>query len=356
MDGLGMTYTANAVNDLRQQAFNNQQVSTRNNLVNQDLQMDLDLKKQSLQSLASFHAKQQELAQADVAQQKTLEALSSGGASSTPHAERLDKLAQAESLYQGTIAQAKQYKEMADKSYAEGDFGAGDLATKKSQELLKTGMDHADTMLKMKRDNSEQISQMLSPIVTESDQGQRQQEWSALQARALSEGNTDISALPHDVSVAMPTIKNMWGANTKVADQLKIAHDTVTAKRQEILDQSLIAARNSTIAHQRAMEANSRNKGPNGATTNDAKLGTQQNVIYNKYITEYGKLKASYDKAKAGGDDTTAKAVKHEIDILNSNFEQQKLNTSKAFEKKPTRRTSGAPMIKGPFWNNDDDE
>jgi hypothetical protein len=148
----------------------------------------------------------------------------------------------------------------------------------------------------------------------------------------------------------------MWGANTKVADQLKIAHDTVTAKRQEILDQSLIAARNSTIAHQRAMEANSRNKGPNGATTNDAKLGTQQNVIYNKYITEYGKLKASYDKAKAGGDDTTAKAVKHEIDILNSNFEQQKLNTSKAFEKKPTRRTSGAPMIKGPFWNNDDDE
>jgi hypothetical protein len=142
--------------------------------------------------------------------------------------------------------------------------------------------------------------------------------------------------LTGDPTVDEKNARFVYAQGIKVHDQIEMQAKMQEDAQKRWVDASLVKSRLDTAHHQIEMEAIARNKGSKGATTNDANLGKQQNVIYNKYITDYGKLKANYDKAKAGGDDTTAKAVKHQIDVLNSNFEKQKRSTSTAFGKPQT--------------------
>jgi hypothetical protein len=142
--------------------------------------------------------------------------------------------------------------------------------------------------------------------------------------------------LTGDPALDDKTARLIYAQGVKAKDQVTMQAKMHAEKEKGFMDESLRKSRESTMYHQRWLEANAHNNGHKGSTTNDAKLGTQQNVIYNKYITEYGKLKANYDKAKAAGDNTTTEAVKKQIDVLNSNFEKQKRSTSTAFGKQPT--------------------
>jgi hypothetical protein len=144
----------------------------------------------------------------------------------------------------------------------------------------------------------------------------------------------------------------VYAEGIKVHDQIAMQAKMQEDAEKRWMDAARRKAIDSTISHQRAMEAAARDKDPNGANANNAKEITQQNGIYNKYITEYENLRATYNKALENGDKATADALKKQIDVLNSNFRQQKLNTSKAFEKKPTSATpkGDAPKTADQFY------
>jgi hypothetical protein len=154
--------------------------------------------------------------------------------------------------------------------------------------------------------------------------------------------------LTGDPTVDEKNARFVYAEGVKVHDQIAIQAKMQEDAQKKFMDDARRKAIDSTISHQRAMEAAARD---NGSTKTEAKEITQQNGIYNKYITEYENLRSTYNKAKENGDNTTADALKKQIDVLNSNFEQQKRNTSATFGKKTTGGTSGAPKTNDAFWN-----
>jgi hypothetical protein len=362
MDGLGMTYTATAVNDLRQQTFENQQkyLANQSNLKSAALQqestgLDLQAKKIDLQSQEEF--KKSVLAKMAEGQQSQSDLAKLSG-TPTPHDQMKQRLDDVNDKIQSHVSLVQATQKAIDDYATKDPTYAAKMQSQLNAQIAE-GFKLTKEQNELKAGEAGKISAGMAPVF--GPDGKMDPEmYKAWYARNQADGVplADMG-LTGDPTVDEKNARFVYAEGVKVHDQITMQSKMQEEAEKRWMDDARRKAIDSTTAHQRWMEAHTRNGGSNSATTNDSNLIKQQNGIYNKYITEYGKLKANYDKAKAGGDDTTAKAVKHEIDILNSNFEKQKKATSTAFGKKPTDAppkkeagsTSGAPKTDDAFWN-----
>jgi hypothetical protein len=364
MDGLGMTYTATAVNDLQQQTFENQQkyLANQSNLKSAALQqesagLDLQAKKIDLQNQEDF--KKSVLAKMSEGQQSQSDLAKLSGAP-TPHDQMKQKLEDVNGKIQSHVSLVQATQKAIDEYATKDPTYAAKMQAQLNAQIGE-GFKLTKEQNELKAGEASKISAGMAPVF--GPDGKMDPEmYKAWYARNQADGVplADMG-LTGDPTRDEKNARFVYAEGVKVHDQI-----TMQAKMQEdaqkrFMDASLIKSRDSTMYHQRAMEAAARDNGPTKTVTKEI---TQQNEIYNKYITEYENLRATYNKAKENGDDTTAKAVKKQIDVLNSNFEKQKSSTSDAFRKKQTEDTAeeeaentdaspkgGAPKNDVAFWN-----
>jgi hypothetical protein len=349
MDGLGMTYTATAVNDLRQQTFENQQkyLANQSNLKSAALQqestgLDLQAKKIDLQNQEDF--KKSVLAKMSEGQQSQSDLAKLSGAP-TPHDQMKQKLEDVNGKIQSHVSLVQATQKAIDEYATKDPAYAAKMQTQLNEQIAE-GFKLTKEQNAIKAGEASKVSDGMAPIFG-TDGKMDPEMYKAWYARNQADGVPLAQmGLTGDPALDDKTARLIYAQGVKAKDQVTMQAKMHSEKEKGFMDESLRKSRDSNMYHQRWLEANAHNNGPKGATTNDAKLVKEQNGIYNKYITDYGKLKANYDKAKAGGDSTTADAVKHEIDVLNSNFEQQKRGTSTAFGKQPTVAPPKAPPKK----------
>jgi hypothetical protein len=362
-----MTYTATAVNDLRQQTFENQQkyLANQSNLKSAALQqesagLDLQAKKIDLQNQEDF--KKSVLAKMSEGQQSQSDLAKLSGAP-TPHDQMKQKLEDVNGKIQSHVSLVQATQKAIDE-YATKDPAYAAKMQAQLNEQIGEGFKLTKEQNALKDGEASKISAGMAPIF--GPDGKMDPEmYKAWYARNQADGVplADMG-LTGDPTVDEKNARFVYAEGVKVHDQI-----AMQAKMQEDAEKRWMGAArrkaiDSTMAHQRWLEAATRDKGTNGTNANNAKEITQQNEIYNKYITAYENLRATYNKALENGDKATADALKKQLDVLNSNFRQQKLNTSKAFEKKPTEDTAeeeaedtdaspkgGAPKNNVAFWN-----
>jgi hypothetical protein len=354
MDALGMTYTATAVNDLRQQTFDNQQKYLANQsnlksaaLAQESAGLDLQAKKIDLQNQEEF--KKSILAKMSEGQQAKSD-LAKQASSPTPHDQMKQKLEDVNNKIQSHVSLVQATQKAIDE-YATRDPTYAAKMQAQLNEQIGEGFKLTKEQNELKAGEASKISAGMAPVF--GPDGKMDLEmYKAWYARNQAAGVplADMG-LTGDPTVDEKNARFVYAQGIKVHDQIAMQAKMQEDAQKRWVDASLIKSRLDTAHHQREMEAAARDKGSNGTNANEIKLVEEQSKIYNKYITEYENLRATYNKALENGDKATADALKKQIDVLNSNFEQQKKGTSAAFVKKPTEGTSGAPKTNDAFWN-----
>ena len=299
-------------NDLQQQAFNNQQVATRNDLLNQSTQMDLQQKQLALENEQNTQKLWQKLQNGGAPDNQEMltsqiKQLSSSTKQDTEQLNMLREMAKVAPTPEKAIAYAK----------------AADDAEKKAAEMQHTQLDSIQKTLGI-----------AAGLATGALQADNQDAWNYYKAQAMQNG----IPLPKGVTGDWAHDKPLVEAASHQVDKQK---DIVSAKLEQLrIDQAEARQKETqdyhtqSLALRRSDEALKREKlsfeKTKVGTTKDPKVGMQKelNTIHNQYMNQYQRLIKERDKSSTESGKTV---VNERIQKLNDLYGQQKRDVANSF-------------------------
>ena len=301
-----------ALNTLQQQAFNNQQVATRNDLLNQSTQMDLQQKQLALENEQNTQRLWNKLqnsgapdVQGDLSNQ--VKSLTENTKQDTHQVDMLREMAKLAPTPEKSIMYAK----------------AADDAEKKSADTQKAQLDTVAKTLNI-----------AAGLANGAVQGDSQQSWDYYKAQAMANG----VPLPKGVTGDWAHDKPLVEAASHQVDKQK---DIVSAKLEQLrIDQAEARQKETQDYHTKSLAISRSNEAlkrerldfdKNKPTSGkDPKVPMQKelNTIHNQYMGQYQRLIKERDKASTKDG---KEVVNERIATLNQIYGQQKRDVANSF-------------------------